>query len=148
MSEDGISIRPVHGLPEFAPGDDLAAEIARCAPWLADGDVVVVTSKVVSKVEGALVRVPPDADREAARQALEVSRGRGRPRGSSNKRTAKWRDYLAGRYAHLLEVLAQTISRTPAELAESGGIYAQLLRLQKAGTKEARKMLKEYGLSG
>ena len=37
---------------------------------------------------------------------------------------------------------------TPAELAESGGIYAQLLRLQKAGTKEARKMLKEYGLSG
>lgn len=37
---------------------------------------------------------------------------------------------------------------TPAELAESGGIYAQLLELQKAGTKEARKMLKEYGLSG
>lgn len=37
---------------------------------------------------------------------------------------------------------------TPAELAETGGIYAQLLRLQKAGTKEARKMLKEYGLSG
>lgn len=37
---------------------------------------------------------------------------------------------------------------TPAELAESGGIYAQLLRLQKAGTKEARKLLKEYGLSG
>ena len=34
----------------------------------ADGDVVVVTSKVVSKVEGRLVRVPPGADREAARQ--------------------------------------------------------------------------------
>jgi coenzyme F420-0:L-glutamate ligase/coenzyme F420-1:gamma-L-glutamate ligase len=65
----GISIHPVRGLPEFAPGDDLAAEIARSAPWLADGDVVVVTSKVVSKVEGALVRVPPGADREAARQA-------------------------------------------------------------------------------
>ncbi|MEO4037962.1 ABC transporter ATP-binding protein [Micrococcaceae bacterium Sec6.3] len=37
---------------------------------------------------------------------------------------------------------------TPAELAESGGIYAQLLELQRAGTQEARKMLKEYGLSG
>ena len=56
------------GLPEFAPGDDLAGAIAAAAPWLADGDVVVVTSKVVSKVEGRLVRVPPGADREAARQ--------------------------------------------------------------------------------
>jgi coenzyme F420-0:L-glutamate ligase/coenzyme F420-1:gamma-L-glutamate ligase len=36
---------------------------------LADGDVVVVTSKVVAKVEDALVRVEPGTDREAARQA-------------------------------------------------------------------------------
>jgi len=64
----GISVLPVAGLPEFSPGDDLAAAIAGAAPWLADGDVVVVTSKVVSKVEGRLVRVPPGADREAARQ--------------------------------------------------------------------------------
>jgi coenzyme F420-0:L-glutamate ligase/coenzyme F420-1:gamma-L-glutamate ligase len=64
----GISVHPVAGLPEFAPGDDLAAAIASAAPWLADGDVVVVTSKVVSKVEGNLVRVGPGADREAARQ--------------------------------------------------------------------------------
>ena len=59
---------PSPGLPEFSPGDDLAAAIAARRPWLADGDVVVVTSKVVSKVEGRLVRVPPGADREAARQ--------------------------------------------------------------------------------
>ncbi|MBB3086119.1 coenzyme F420-0:L-glutamate ligase [Geodermatophilus sabuli] len=64
----GISIHPVAGLPEFAPGDDLAAAIAGAAPWLADGDVVVVTSKVVSKVEGRLVHVEPGTDREAARQ--------------------------------------------------------------------------------
>ncbi|MGY2129190.1 coenzyme F420-0:L-glutamate ligase [Blastococcus sp. SYSU DS0617] len=71
MSEPpaGIAVLPVRGLPEFAPGDDLAAAIAGSAPWLADGDVVVVTSKVVSKVEGALVRVEPGADREAARQS-------------------------------------------------------------------------------
>jgi coenzyme F420-0:L-glutamate ligase/coenzyme F420-1:gamma-L-glutamate ligase len=62
----------VAGLPEFSPGDDLAAAIADAAPWLADGDVVVVTSKVVSKVEDRLVHVPPGADREAARlQAVE-----------------------------------------------------------------------------
>ncbi|WP_456599945.1 coenzyme F420-0:L-glutamate ligase [Blastococcus sp. SYSU DS0616] len=64
----GVSIHPVAGLPEFAAGDDLAAAIARAAPWLADGDVVVVTSKVVSKVEGRLVRLEPGTDREAARQ--------------------------------------------------------------------------------
>ncbi|MCV2488596.1 coenzyme F420-0:L-glutamate ligase [Geodermatophilus sp. YIM 151500] len=63
----GVSVHPVPGLPEFGPGDDLAAAIAGAAPWLADGDVVVVTSKVVSKVEGRLVRVGPGEDREAAR---------------------------------------------------------------------------------
>jgi coenzyme F420-0:L-glutamate ligase / coenzyme F420-1:gamma-L-glutamate ligase len=69
---DGISVHPVPGLPEFVPGDDLAAAIAGAAPWLADGDVVVVTSKVVSKVEGRLVHVPPGADRERLRlQAVE-----------------------------------------------------------------------------
>ncbi len=44
----GVAVLPVAGLPEFSPGDDLAAAIASAAPWLADGDVVVVTSKVVS----------------------------------------------------------------------------------------------------
>ncbi len=64
----GISVLPVVGLPEFSPGDDLAGTLAAAAPWLADGDVVVVTSKVVSKVEGNLVQVEPGTDRETARQ--------------------------------------------------------------------------------
>jgi coenzyme F420-0:L-glutamate ligase / coenzyme F420-1:gamma-L-glutamate ligase len=68
----GISVHPVHGLPEFSPGDDLPGAIAAAVPWLADGDVVVVTSKVVSKVEGRLIHLPPGADREKARlQAVE-----------------------------------------------------------------------------
>ncbi len=50
-----IEILPVAGLPEFRPGDDLSAALAAAAPWLRDGDVVVVTSKVVSKCEGRLV---------------------------------------------------------------------------------------------
>ena len=37
---------------------------------------------------------------------------------------------------------------TPAELAVSGGIYSQLLELQQAGTKQAKKLLKEYGIAG
>ncbi|WP_019929605.1 coenzyme F420-0:L-glutamate ligase [Nocardia sp. BMG111209] len=66
-----IEIRPVPGLPEFRPGDDLAAAIVAAAPWLADDDVLVVTSKVISKVEGRIVTVPADpAAREAARRDL------------------------------------------------------------------------------
>jgi coenzyme F420-0:L-glutamate ligase/coenzyme F420-1:gamma-L-glutamate ligase len=64
----GIEVLPVRGLPEFTAGDDLAGAVAAAAPWLADGDVVVVTSKVVSKVEGRVVPVPPGADREVVRQ--------------------------------------------------------------------------------
>ena len=65
----GIEVLPVPGLPEFRPGDDLAAALADAAPWLRDGDVVVVTSKVVSKVEGRLVTVPADPEeRDAVRR--------------------------------------------------------------------------------
>lgn len=46
----------VAGLPEVTAGDDLAAMISS-ATELADGDVVVVTSKVVSKAEGATVEL-------------------------------------------------------------------------------------------
>src|SRR5437588_9622097 len=67
----GVEILPIAGLPEFRPGDDLATAIATAAPWLRDGDVLVVTSKILSKVEGRLVAVPADPQgREAARRAL------------------------------------------------------------------------------
>ncbi|TQC45573.1 coenzyme F420-0:L-glutamate ligase [Rhodococcus sp. WS4] len=66
-----VEILPVTGLPEFRPGDDLAAAIVAAAPWLEDGDVLVVTSKVFSKVEGRIVPSPTDPDeRDAARRLL------------------------------------------------------------------------------
>jgi coenzyme F420-0:L-glutamate ligase/coenzyme F420-1:gamma-L-glutamate ligase len=46
----------VMGLPEVRPGDDLAALILE-AGTIADGDVVVVTSKIVSKAEGRIVEL-------------------------------------------------------------------------------------------
>ncbi len=52
----GLQVVPVEGLPEIGTGDDLGALIA-AAVELVDGDVVVVTSKVVSKAEGAVVEL-------------------------------------------------------------------------------------------
>jgi coenzyme F420-0:L-glutamate ligase/coenzyme F420-1:gamma-L-glutamate ligase len=70
-SPDGLTVLPVRGLPEFRPGDDLATALAAAAPWLTDGDVVVVTSKVVSKVEGRLVASPVDPEaRDVLRREL------------------------------------------------------------------------------
>jgi coenzyme F420-0:L-glutamate ligase / coenzyme F420-1:gamma-L-glutamate ligase len=66
-----IEILPVPGLPEFRPGDDLSGAIANAARWLRSGDIVVVTSKIVSKVEGRLVRVPADPEeRDRIRRRL------------------------------------------------------------------------------
>jgi coenzyme F420-0:L-glutamate ligase / coenzyme F420-1:gamma-L-glutamate ligase len=65
----GYRVWPVAGLPEVRPGDDLAALIAAAAPELADGDVLLVTSKIVSKAEGRVVEA---ADREAAIDAETV----------------------------------------------------------------------------
>ncbi|MFJ9590893.1 coenzyme F420-0:L-glutamate ligase [Streptomyces acidicola] len=59
----------VSGIPEVAPGDDLGKLIAAAEPGLADGDVLLVTSKIVSKAEGRVVRA---ADREVAIDAETV----------------------------------------------------------------------------
>lgn len=59
----------VPGLPEVREGDDLAKLIAAAEPDLADGDVLLVTSKIVSKAEGRMLRA---ADREAAIDAETV----------------------------------------------------------------------------
>lgn len=55
-----LEVLPVTGLPEIAPGDDLAGLLAEALPELCDTDCVVVTQKVVSKSENRLVEVDPD----------------------------------------------------------------------------------------
>ena len=75
-----ISLIPVEGLPEVRPGDVLAELIAGVAS-LEDGDVVVVTQKVVSKTEGRLEAVDPDDPLShkalVEREAVRVLRRRG-----------------------------------------------------------------------
>jgi len=60
------------GLPEFKQGDDLVGEILRVAERMnvgvRDGDVFVVSQKIVSKVEGRLVNLADVAPSELARK--------------------------------------------------------------------------------
>ncbi|MFL1902561.1 coenzyme F420-0:L-glutamate ligase [Streptomyces tauricus] len=73
----GYRVWALPGLPEVRPGDDLAKLIAGAVDGsgvgagqgLADGDVLLVTSKIVSKAEGRVVEA---VDREAAIDAETV----------------------------------------------------------------------------
>ncbi|WP_344391575.1 coenzyme F420-0:L-glutamate ligase [Streptomyces vastus] len=65
----GYRVWALPGLPEIREGDDLAKLIADAEPGLLDGDVLLVTSKVVSKAEGRVVEA---VDREAAIDAETV----------------------------------------------------------------------------
>jgi len=70
-----LSVVPVHGLPEVHAGDDLPAlilaAIAGSGLDLADGDVLVVTQKVVSKAEGRVVDLATVEPSEFARRLAE-----------------------------------------------------------------------------
>ncbi|WP_435843563.1 coenzyme F420-0:L-glutamate ligase [Streptomyces hirsutus] len=68
-ASDGYRVWAVAGLPEVRQGDDLAKLIAAAEPGLADGDVLLVTSKIVSKAEGRILEA---SDREAAIDAETV----------------------------------------------------------------------------
>lgn len=80
----GVTITPVEGIGEAEPGDDVAAligdAITTTAP-LADGDVLVVTHKLISKAEGRIVELAddgPDAHRFLIeREAVRIIRRRG-----------------------------------------------------------------------
>jgi len=84
---EGIAVIPVTGIGEVAPGEDVAALVAAAiapartgAVELHDGDVVVVTQKIVSKAEGRLVAIADDAEAKlelVAQESVRVLRRRG-----------------------------------------------------------------------
>jgi coenzyme F420-0:L-glutamate ligase / coenzyme F420-1:gamma-L-glutamate ligase len=72
---EGVTLIPVTGIGEVAPGADLGRLIVAAVaparpegPEVRDGDVLVVTQKVVSKAEGRLVEL--DHADPAAKVAL------------------------------------------------------------------------------
>jgi len=65
MTGPRLTVWPVTGIGEIRPGDqlgDIVADACRAEPNgpLLDGDVLVVTQKVVSKAEGRMVEIDPD----------------------------------------------------------------------------------------
>src|SRR5262245_63501614 len=76
-----LEILPVSGIGEVRPGDDLSRLLARAAGDLRDGDVVVVTQKVVSKAEAQLVPIDPGDPASKARivegESVRILRRRG-----------------------------------------------------------------------
>ena len=70
-----IRVIPVEGMPEVQDGDDLAALVLQACTGratLEEGDVLVVTQKVVSKAEGRVVRLE---DIVASPLAIALSEG-------------------------------------------------------------------------
>ena len=66
----GYSVFALDGLPEFTAGDDLARILGDALDGVAhDGDILAVTSKIVSKAEGRIVTA---ADRDDAITAETV----------------------------------------------------------------------------
>ena len=64
FTASGYTVVAVPGLPEFEPGDDLATILGLATDGILEsGDILVVTSKIVSKADG---RVVAATDREAA----------------------------------------------------------------------------------
>jgi len=73
MSE--LTVTGVEGLPEIRPGANLAELIVGAASPLADGDIIVVTSKIVSKAEGRVVLA--GRDEAIAAESVRVVARRG-----------------------------------------------------------------------
>ena len=78
-----LNIFPVPGLPEINPGDDLAELIFQSCKdtqnEILNGDVLVVTQKIVSKAEGRLVEIDPNIGHKplVEEESVRILRRRG-----------------------------------------------------------------------
>jgi coenzyme F420-0:L-glutamate ligase/coenzyme F420-1:gamma-L-glutamate ligase len=70
-----VTITGVAGLPEIVAGADLASLITTAAGDLRDGDILVVTSKIVSKAEGRVVEMSRDEAISAETMRVVARRG-------------------------------------------------------------------------
>ena len=77
-STAAVTVAPVAGLPEILAGSDLdglISDAAGPAPGLVDGDILVITSKIVSKAEGRVLAASREQAIEAETARVVARRG-------------------------------------------------------------------------
>jgi coenzyme F420-0:L-glutamate ligase/coenzyme F420-1:gamma-L-glutamate ligase len=75
-----VTVLPVGGIPEIVAGDDLATIIGDALPGLVDGDILAITSKIVSKAEGRTIRAD-DREQAITAETVRVVASRIHPKG-------------------------------------------------------------------
>ncbi len=77
MSQTQVTITPLDGIPRVEPGDDLAAlliaALERKGEALRSRDILVVTSKIVSKAEGRYLDLATLEPSERARELAQIT---------------------------------------------------------------------------
>ncbi|WP_127473380.1 coenzyme F420-0:L-glutamate ligase [Microbacterium sulfonylureivorans] len=80
-----LQVWALDGIPEITPGADLVSVIMDAATGaLADGDIVVVTSKIVSKAEGRIVAAD-DREEAITAETVRVVATRPTPNGGTTR---------------------------------------------------------------
>src|SRR6202012_3135820 len=135
QAPDPVQIYGIPGIPEVAPGDDLAGLISDAAtaaggPGLLDGDILVVTSKVVSKAEGRVTAMTRD-DAIAAETVRVVAR-----RGMTTISQTRHGLVMAAAGVDESNTAPGTVVLLPADPDESARRLRKAL-LDKAGQDEA-----------
>ncbi len=82
MSKRNIEIIPVYGLPEFKKNDDLieilTTTLKNNSETLLNGDVVIVTQKIISKIENRAVDLKvTDINEVLKEESTQILRKRG-----------------------------------------------------------------------
>jgi coenzyme F420-0:L-glutamate ligase/coenzyme F420-1:gamma-L-glutamate ligase len=82
MTQPRLTIFALEGLPEFAAGDDLPAALAAASAHqgVQPGDILAVTSKIVSKAEGRIVNAD-DREQSITEETVRVVATREHPGG-------------------------------------------------------------------
>jgi coenzyme F420-0:L-glutamate ligase/coenzyme F420-1:gamma-L-glutamate ligase len=85
MPKPPLTVWPLEGIPEITTGADLVAVIAEAAAGtLVDGDIIVVTSKIVSKAEGRFV-IADDREDAITAETVRVVASRTSPTGATTR---------------------------------------------------------------
>jgi Uncharacterized conserved protein len=80
LPADAVTVFAIDGLPEIHPGDDLAGMLGDALDGtLEAGDILVITSKIVSKAEGRIIEAQIAKTRSPPRPAAWSPRASTRP---------------------------------------------------------------------